>query len=169
MKIIIIDKQANLKEVNNNNIHNLYKQCGFKKINGFIKHHTWVVTMNEKIHRISVYGKDTGRAGMENKYDLPPPVDNILFFGKIALVHDEEDLTIELWNKIYESLFGGFFDLDQEEDLSDDELEEYPDEMKTKSGYLKDDFVVSDDDIFSDNSNEENSEEGIYQFSDEEN
>ena len=167
MKVVIIDKQTNLKEVNNNNIHNLYKQCGFKKINGFIKHHTWVVTMDKKIHRVSVYGKDNGRAGMENKYDLPPPVDNILFFGKIALVHDKEDLTIELWNKIYEHLFGGFFDLEQEEELSDDELEEYPDEMKTKSGYLKDDFIVSDDDddMISDNSNEE----GIYQFSDEEN
>ena len=119
----------------------------------------------KKIYRVSVYGKDSGRAGMENKYDLPPPVDNILFFGKIALVHDDNDLTIELWNKIYEHLSGGFFDLEQEEELSDDELEEYPDEMKTKSGYLKDDFVVSDDDMISDNSNEE----GIYQFSDEEN
>ena len=38
--------------------------------------------------------------------------------------------------------------------------------MKTKSGYLKDDFVVSDDDdMISDCSNEED----IYQFSDEEN
>ena len=26
--------------------------------------------------------------------------------------------------------------------LSDDELEEYPDDMKTESGYLKDGFVV---------------------------
>ena len=166
MKIIIIDRQTNLKEVNNHNIHDLYKQCGFKKVNGFTKHHTWIVPMNKKTYRISVYGKDNGRAGMENKYDLPPPVDNILFFGKIALAHEEGDLTIELWNKIYEHLFGGFFDLDKDEELSDDELDEYPDEMKTKSGYLKDDFVVSDDDdMISDCSNEE----GIYQFSDEEN
>tara|TARA_A100001015_G_scaffold194614_1_gene216978 strand:+ start:2411 stop:2893 length:483 start_codon:yes stop_codon:yes gene_type:complete len=146
MKIIIIDKHCSIKEVNNHNIHDLYKQCGFKKINGYIKHHTWVVTIDKNIHRVSVYGKDTGRAGMENKYELPPPVDNVLFFGKIALVHDDEDLTIDLWNKIYEKLFGGFFELDKEEELSDDELDEYPDEMKTKSGYLKDDFVVSDDD-----------------------
>ena len=41
--------------------------------------------------------------------------------------------------------------------------------MKTKSGYLKDDFVVSDDDLISNNSNEEFIDEGIYQFSDEEN
>ena len=146
MKIIIIDKHCSIKEVNNNNINDLYKQCGFKKINGYIKHHTWVVTIDKITHRVSVYGKDTGRAGMENKYELPPPVDNILFFGKIALVHDDEDLTIDLWNKIYDKLFGGFFELDKEEELSDDELDEYPDEMKTKSGYLKDDFVVSDDD-----------------------
>lgn len=168
MKIIIIDKQTNLKEVNNHNIHDLYKQCGFKKVNGFAKHHTWVVNMDKKTYKISLYGKDSGRAGMENKYELPPPVDNILFFGKIALVNDMDDLTIDLWNKIYEQLFGGFFDLDQEEEFSDDELEEYPDEMKTESGYLKDDFVVSDDMLSDDMISDDDSEEG-YKFSDEEN
>ena len=66
--------------------------------------------MDKKTYKISLYGKDSGRAGMENKYELPPPVDNILFFGKIALVNDMDDLTIDLWNKIYEQLFGGFFD-----------------------------------------------------------
>ena len=31
-------------------------------------------------HEIHLYGKKKGKAGDENKYEFPPPVDNILFF-----------------------------------------------------------------------------------------
>ena len=48
------------------------------------------------------------------------------------------DLTVELWSKIYEQLFGGFENLDSEEEMSEDELESIPAELKTKNGYLKD-------------------------------
>ena len=44
-----------------------------------------------------------------------------------------------------EALFGGFEDIDSEEEPSEDELENIPDEMKTKHGYLKDGFVVNTD------------------------
>ena len=40
-----------------------------------------------------------------------------------------------------EKSFGGFESLG-EEDSSEDELENVPEEMKTKDGYLKDGFVV---------------------------
>ena len=55
---------------------------------------------------------------------------------------DIVDLDVPLWNTIYEKLFGGFDDLDDNESESDDELEEVPKHLKTKDGYLKDDFVV---------------------------
>jgi hypothetical protein len=58
--------------------------------------------------------------------------------------------AIELWNKIYEKLFGGFEDLTLtcvEDDEEDDELENIPKHMKTKKGgYLKDGFVVDSSD-----------------------
>ena len=47
----------------------------------------------------------------------------------------------------------------KEDEEEEDELEEYPEEMKTADGYLKDDFVVSDDEL----------EEEPYVFSDEDN
>ena len=153
IKVIIIDKGGTLKESKVNNPSELYKNCGFRKINNFEKHHTWVITLKEcnTIYKISIYGKVDGRAGSENKYDLPPPEDNTLYFGKLALVNEDGDLTIDVWEKIYNQLFGGFEDLNSEEELSDDELEEYPEEMKTSSGYLKDGFVVSDEELEEEN------------------
>jgi hypothetical protein len=60
------------------------------------------------------------------------------------------NLSIELWNKIYEKLFGGFEDLAltcNEDEEEEDELENIPKNMKTKKGgYLKDGFVVDSSD-----------------------
>jgi hypothetical protein len=105
-----------------------------------------------------MYGKLEGKANMENKYEFPPPVDKNLYFGSCALVgmlRDDSNnrslfnLSIELWNKIYEKLFGGFEDLaaTAEEDENEiDELANIPKEKKTKQGYLKDGFVVDSSD-----------------------
>jgi len=57
------------------------------------------------------------------------------------------NLSVELWEKIYEKLFGGFEDLATtafEDENEIDELENVPKEFKTKQGYLKDGFVVDD-------------------------
>jgi hypothetical protein len=101
---------------------------------------------------IDVWCKTDGRAGQENKYELPPPIDEILIFGNIALVAriDKQtacDLSIECWTKIYEKLFGGFEDLAataQEDENEIDELAFVPASKKTANGYLKDGFVVDD-------------------------
>ena len=56
---------------------------------------------------------------------------------------------MDVWKKIYTRLFGGFIDLnksEEQDELEEDELENVPDEMKTKEGYLKDGFIVDDDD-----------------------
>ena len=93
-----------------------------------------------------------GRATNENKYDFPPPIDNVLFFGTCCIVAKKlgkmENLTLGLWEKIYEKLFGGFEDLSStalEDEEEKDELELVPKEKKTKHGYLKDGFVVDSD------------------------
>ena len=158
--IIIVDKGASLKTltVKVYNVEELYKKCGFKKSDGFNLQVEWPVKLDGQRYLIQMYGKLDGKSNMENKYDFPPPVDKNLYFGSCALVgmiRDDSNnrthinLTIELWNKIYEKLFGGFEDLTltcKEDEEEEDELENIPNNMKTKKGgYLKDGFVVDSD------------------------
>ena len=142
----------------------LYKKCGFRSENNFDKRTTWKVNVDNEKVVVELWARESGRANMENKYDFPPPVDSVLYFGTCALVRINEnndiiELTSKLWKKIYEHLFGGFDDIENEdEDIDEeDELKDIPKEMKTKGGYLKDGFVV-----------DTNSEEDIVSVSDEE-
>lgn len=148
----------------------LSKKCDNKKSTGFSCYHTWRVRNKSnrlgfaddlatsiKYVYIDLWAKTDGRAGQENKYELPPPIDEIIFFGNIALVArvDKEiacDLTLKRWNIIYEKLFGGFEDLSktaQEDEKEIDELELIPASKKTKNGYLKDGFIIDDEDSVS--------------------
>jgi hypothetical protein len=156
LNIVIVEKTGTLKSlaVKDFKEEELFKKCGFKKADGFIKQTEWKVKMDGKKYCVCAYAKDDGRANSENKYDFPPPIDTKLFFGCCALValtpNDKGekvycDLSVALWNKIYEKLFGGFEDLAAtaaEDEAEEDELANVPKEKKTKQGYLKDGFVV---------------------------
>jgi len=129
----------------------LYKKCGYKKNNGFEKQHTWKCRINGKLINVSIYAKKNGRAGSENKYEFPPPIDSVLYFGNCALVATVKDshvsLTKDLWNVIYKTMFEFENLKDTEDEDEEDELSNIDDSLKTKEGYLKDDFIVSDDEI----------------------
>ena len=151
--IVVVNKTGILSElcVKNLKKENLYKKCNYRKNDGFDIRGTWEVKVSGTKYVIELYGKIDGKAGTENKYDFPPPVDELLFFGNMVLVNKEYDkivdLTMEDWNKIYEKLFGGFEDLADTtlaDEQEEDELENVPKEKKTKNGYLKDGFVVDD-------------------------
>jgi hypothetical protein len=161
LTIIIIDKGASLKTltVKDYKVEDLYKKCGFKKADGFNLQVEWPIKLDGQRYLIQMYGKLDGKANMENKYDFPPPIDKNLYFGSCVLVgalRDDDNtrshinLSIELWNKIYEKLFGGFEDLAltcTEDDNEEDELANVPKNLKTKKGgYLKDGFVVDSSD-----------------------
>ena len=164
-------KQKKIKDINSDS---LYKKCGFRKNTDFEKRTTWEVTIGDTKYYIELWAKVNGKANTENKYDFPPPVDNELYFGTCCLVsvipnkNTFLDLTVELWSKIYEQLFGGFENLDSEEEMSEDELESIPAELKTKNGYLKDGFVVDDNLICEDEENDEDEEEDDDDDEDEE-
>lgn len=169
LSVIIVEKTGELKAVTIKDFkeEELFKKCGFKKGDGFIQHAEWNVKINKIKYNIAVYAKNDGRANSENKYDFPPPIDNHLFFGNCAIVAKDSskkytDLTLDLWTKMYEKLFGGFEDLAataQEDDEEEDELASVPKEKKTKHGYLKDGFVVDSSDTESDSSKTEDEDE----------
>ena len=156
VNIVLIEKTGEMKTCKYNiEKDELYKKCKFKKSDGFELRHSWKTKKSKySFSTVSLYARDTGKANTENKYDLPPPIDNILYFGCIALIAKDEDehvdLSVEEWTIFYEDLFGGFenlADTAKEDEEEEDELANIPAEMKTKTGYLKDDFVVEDSNI----------------------
>jgi hypothetical protein len=107
---------------------------------------------------ITIYAWNNGRPGSENKHELPPPIDQSMYYGDVfALCHENEnltDLTIDEYKQFYEDAFGGFEDLDDEDEDDEDEDDD--------GGDLKD-FIVSDEEN-SDyhDSDDDNNEESEY-------
>jgi hypothetical protein len=163
-QIVIIGKTGKVKtqKVNSLTLETLYKKCKFQKSDNFEKRHTWKI--QDKY--FSIYSKDTGRAGHENKYDLAPPVDSKLYFGNMAIIKHEHskpsndsflNTNKEEWEQIYTKLMGGFEDLNSEES---EEEEEIPEEYLTKQGYSKESgFIVDDSDSLSNDKDDTEEEE----------
>lgn len=161
--VLLVEKSGSIKEINikSYNEEELYKKAGFKLTDGFELQTKWEVKL-DKNYTVLLYAKGKGRAGQENKYDFPPPVDQKLFFGSCLLVNVSDDnvaqdLKESEWEKIYEHLFGGFEDIGSEDsEVSEDTDENLP---KTKTGYVKDGFVVDDNELYDDS--EESTEEVV--------
>lgn len=165
--ILLIDKTGTVKELivkNNSNmddlVSNLYKKCGFKTDKDFIQQCIWKLKIEKIVYKVYLYAKTVGKANYENKYEFPPPVDTKLFFATCCLVAEEVvdgkdktspiNLTVELWDKMYEKMFGGFenlVDTIKEDKNEIDELENINPKKLTASGYLKDGFIVEDNKI----------------------
>ena len=171
---LIVQKDGNIKETTVKNIkeEELYKKAGFRSAEGFNLHASWTVdNINNKTYSIQVYGKTDGKANQENKYEFPPPIDNTLFFGNCLIINKKgeqmDNLTSSEWNAIYENLYGGFEDINSgDESESDDDVDADADVPRTKSGYVKDGFIVDDDE---DEENEDDEEDEDEDDDDEEN
>jgi hypothetical protein len=165
--ILIVEKSGNIKETNVKKVQvtELYKKAGFKTDEGFTEPIiSWPRPGLDPFtldYQIQVFGKIKGRAGQENKYDFPPPIDSTLFFGNVVLIAVRPDgggvvdLTMTAWEMVYEQLFGGFEDLvdsqgrslDDSEEEDTEDLENVEGYEYTKEGYVKDDFIVDDNEI----------------------
>jgi hypothetical protein len=164
--ILIVEKCGSVKELSlkTYNESELYKKAGFKTPEDFKCHSEWNVDdLDGKSYSISVYGKTTGRANQENKFEFPPPIDNTLFFGNCVVVNKRDDvvqsITADEWETVYEHLYGGFEEIG-DEDSEDDEDEDEDDGLpRTKEGYVKDDFIVDDAEEEDDDEEEEEEEE----------
>lgn len=66
----------------------------------------------------------------ENKYELPPPIDNNLYFGDLFICKIDEnnnfiDTNIEDFQIFYNKQFGGFYDIEFSSNEEEDELSEH--------------------------------------------
>ena len=143
--LLIIDKSGTPKvlTVKDFKMEDLYKKCGFKKPDGLEKRHVWVTKCDKTSYRISVYAKEDGKANTENKFEFPPPIDNSLFFGSCAVLVEHKNVageyvptivTMDIWDKLYEKMYGGFENLGETckaDDDESDELEAIPKSKKT--------------------------------------
>lgn len=171
-EIILVEKTGLLKplQVKDFKEQELFKKCGYKKADGFEKRTEWDIKFEGHKYMVLVYAKIDGKANGENKYDFPPPIDTSLFFGTCAIVckvkcdntYDYTSLSLVMWEKMYEKLFGGFEDLAAtclEDENEIDELDAIPAERKTKHGYLKDGFVVDSEDTEEDDDEDSDEDE----------
>lgn len=159
IQYISIQKNGDIEQKNTKHkLHDaiMFKLCNFKTNRNFGKVHCYPLNGVEHTDKSTssencyeVYGKSDGRANGENKYDFPPPIDNLIFFGNMCVLKKENnnytDLSLEEWTNAYDALFGGFESLDTDEERSLDSTV-YDDEEYTKEGYHKDSFIVEDGD-----------------------
>lgn len=170
--ILSIEKSGSIKEheLKTYDESQLYKKAGFKSAEGFEIQTEWGAEVNNKKYSVSVYGKTNGRAGQENKYEFPPPIDNTLFFGACVLVNKQNgvptSITKDEWKLVYDHLYGGFEDIgDEDSEESDDDVSDSA--PRTKEGYVKDDFIVDDDDEEDEDYDDEDDESDFTESSEE--
>ena len=161
VSVIIVERNGDLRlsQINEYSQLELCRKCKCKSSAGFEMRAEWAYSgPDEDKFTVELWAREDGKAGQENKYEFPPPVDTILFFGGCALVakdmtpqHCVIPLTLEKWDKMYNFLFGGFDTLANGwDDLEADELDSIDDSVaccrKTKDGYLKDGFAIDTED-----------------------
>lgn len=111
---------------------------------------------------ISMYCWSEGSESKINKHDLPPPIDNELYYGDILVLRHNNgnliDLSKDNYNQFYEDAFGGFEDIEEDEEISSDE-----DPTQSDIDFIASEGEPTDDDY----SEEEESEEEALSESDE--
>lgn len=78
---------------------------------------------------LTLFGYTEGKAGTENKHELPPPHDEGLYFGDILVIASKNGttwknpitFTPEQYEKFYEKQFGGFEEIDSDSDSNSDD------------------------------------------------
>jgi hypothetical protein len=118
--------------------------------------HEWDLQNDAKKYKLRVFGEERGKYNKVNKYEFPPPIDTILFYGDVFILclrknkqtYEPVDLSIDSWKMFcrHTFQFESLQDTESSDKYETDELKLIPSHKKTKHGYLKDGFVVDDDD-----------------------
>jgi hypothetical protein len=89
---------------------------------------------------VHLFAYKTGKAGTENKHELPPPHDTILLFGEALLCATLNNVLVSFgaaeYKTFYNDINKGFEDLDSDDDEvneSDEEEEEEEEEVEEEA------------------------------------
>ena len=132
--VIVIEKEGSLYE-KSVMMDKLYTACGYRSNKNFEKLYEWLV--DDQVYEL--YGKRTGK--FENTYELPEVTET--FYGALCVVKQDGHISVDEWN---------MFSQDYHEDEVNCECESdsvYSEDKKeyTEEGYLKDGFVVDNDEL----------------------
>ena len=137
VKALLLTQKAEVKEINlpvtadvvsYSAIQTLLKKKEQPEVIGTYKYNS---------QHLFLFGYTTGKAGTENKHELPPPHDTTLCFGDILLLcsKDSKSWTTPLafkmsdYEAFYTKAFGGFENLDSdEEEEPEAEVEQEPEQ-----------------------------------------
>ncbi len=124
---------------------------------------------------LHLFGFQKGKAGTENKHELPPPHDSLLLFGDVlVLVSTNDDFSkpipfkVEDYEAFYTHAFGGFEDLDEEdEEEEEEEEEELEDEEVVDEVEEKKEEVSEEEDAEEEEEEEVEAEEEVEEVEEE--
>jgi hypothetical protein len=133
-------------------------EAGLGKVLKRAKAPQLIGSWNYQKYKLFLYGYKEGRAGTENKNELPPPHDSVILFGDCCVVASLEKkadspaaFTVDQYKKFYNTKFGGFEDIQEKvgggsaaDGDEDEEEEEEEDEEDIEEDY-EDDGVEDDE------------------------
>jgi hypothetical protein len=86
---------------------------------------------------VHLFAYKTGKAGTENKHELPPPHDTILLFGEALLCATLNNVLVSFgaaeYKTFYNDINKGFEDLDSEDDEVNESEEEEEEEVEEEA------------------------------------
>uniref|UniRef100_A0A6C0IEK2 TFIIS-type domain-containing protein n=1 Tax=viral metagenome TaxID=1070528 RepID=A0A6C0IEK2_9ZZZZ len=99
-----------------------------------------------------LFGYTKGKAGNENKHELPPPHDATLVFGDIVIIASKDPnsfttpvpFKVEDYEQFYSKAFGGFDDIDEDDEYEEEEEEEVEDVADEEDKNILEDDVETD-------------------------
>ena len=114
-----------------------------------------------------LFGYLNGKAGQENKHELPPPHDTILPFGDIVLLASKDTKSwkqptpfkSEEYETFYTKAFGGFENLDDEEEDEEIEEEDIQNDEEVE-GCVEEDQMEEESEESDDSDDSDNSQKG---------
>ena len=134
--------------------------AGIAKANRKIKQPAVLGTYTWNEQTLTLWGWVEGRAGTENKHELPPPHDKGLFFSDVIVSSSAGDFTVVAWKEFYEVAFKGSEDLGDEDTDSEGGDIEATAEINGDADAEEEDFDDDEDEDEEANGGGEGEDEG---------